>query len=105
MTQILVTYYNILIQNGYYPKRWLKILDIMLSKGKGMVIGKLRIITLIKADLQYIIRIYLYGNDQEIVENDKRFSKANYGSRKNYAIESAILEKRLVVDNSILLSK
>ena len=60
---ILITYYNILIKNGYYPKRWLKILDAMLSKEKGIVIGKLRIITLIEADLQFTMRIYL-GEDE-----------------------------------------
>ena len=59
MTEILVTYYNILIEKGYYPKRWLKILDAMLEKGKGMILGKLRTITLIEADLQYIMRLYL----------------------------------------------
>ena len=102
MTYILVAYYNILIQNGYYPKRWLKILDTMLSKGKGMVIGKLRIITLIEGDLQFLMRVYLGGDDEEMIENNNRLSKANYGLRKNYSIESAILEKRLIMDNSLL---
>ena len=69
------------------------------------MIEKLCIITLITADLQYIMQIYLGGDDQEMIEKDKRFSKANYGSRKNYAIESAILEKMLAMDNSILSSK
>ena len=59
MTKILVTYYNILIEKGYYPRRWLKILDTILEKGKGMILGKLRTITLIEADLQYVMRLYL----------------------------------------------
>jgi len=105
MTYILVTFYNILIKNGYYPKRWLKILDTMLGKGKGWVIGKLRIVTSIEADLQFMMRIHLGGEEKELIENDNRFSKANYGSRKNYSIESAILEKRLAIDNSLLLEK
>ena len=50
MTNILVTYYNLIIKNGYFPKRWLNILDAMLGKGKGMILGKLRIIMLIEAD-------------------------------------------------------
>ena len=33
------------------------------------------------------------------------FVKANYGSRKNYSIETAILEKRLIMDRSMLSSK
>jgi len=77
----------------------------MLGKGKGMIIGKLRTITLIEADLQYIMRIYLDDDDEEMIESDDRFSKSNYGSRKNYSIESAILEKRLTFDNSLLSGK
>ena len=40
-------------------------LDVMIGKGKGMVLGKLRIITLIEAYLQFIMRIYLGDEDQE----------------------------------------
>lgn len=105
MTLILVSYYNIIIANGYYPKRWLKILDAILGKGKGMIIGKLRTITLIEADLQNIMRIYLDDEIEEKIESDERFSKSNYGSRKNYSIETAILEKRLTFDNSLLSGK
>ena len=93
MTEILVTYDNILLSKGYYPKRGLKILDVILGKGKGMILGKLRIIILIEVYLQYIIRIYLSNISEELIESDKRFSKSNYGSRKNYSIEIAILEK------------
>jgi len=105
MTRVLVTYYNIILRNRYYPQRWEKILDVMLNKGKGMILGKLRTITLIEADIQYIMRIVLNDGETERIENDERFSKSNYGSRKNYAIESALLEKRLVFDNSIITCK
>ena len=67
-----------------------------------MVIGKLRTITLIEADLQYIMRLYMNDEKEEVIETDKRISKSNYGSRKNYSIESAILEKRLIIDNSLI---
>jgi len=105
MTNVLIMYYNILLKNGYYPKWWLDILDVMISKGKGIILGKLRIITLIKADLQYIMRIYLGDENEELIERDSRFSKANYSSRKNYSIESALLEKRLIFNNSMLSGK
>jgi len=105
MTNILVSYYNLLIKNGYFPKRWLDILDVMIEKGKGIVLGKLRIITLIEADLQYMMRIYLGDEEEEMIEHDSRFSRANYGSQKNYSIESAILEKRLIFDNSMISGK
>ena len=47
------------------------------------------------------MRIALSSEDKELIEHDKRFSIANYGSRRNYSIESAILEKRLIIDNSL----
>ena len=75
----------------------------MLSKGKGIIIGKLQtIITLIDADLQYMIRIFSNNGEEEQVETDKRFSKLNYSSRKNYSIESILLDKRLIFDNSLI---
>ena len=55
------------------------------------MLGKLRIITLIEGDLQINMRIHLNADREEVIENDNRFSKANYGSRKNYSIETAIL--------------
>ena len=102
MTHTLVDFCNVLIKNGCYPSRWLKTLDAMLGKGKGWIIGKLRIVTLIEADSQFMMRIQLGGDAKELIEEDNRFSKANYGSRRNYSIESAILEKRLAIDNSLL---
>ena len=51
MISILVKYYNTIIKKEYYLKRWLQVLDVMLDKGKGLVLGKLRMIQLIKADL------------------------------------------------------
>ena len=80
-------------------------LDVMLGKGKGIILGKLRIITLIEADLQNIMRTCLGNQQEEIIESDNRFSKANYSSRKNFLIETAILEKRLTFDNSLLSTK
>ena len=49
------------------------------------------------------MRIYLEDLTEEIIESDKRFSKSNYGLRKNYSIEIAILEKRLTFNNSMLM--
>ena len=77
----------------------------MIGKGKGMLLGKLRIIALIEADLQHVVRMHLGDDEEETIENDCRFSKANYGSRRNYSIETALLEKRLIFDNSLLSGK
>jgi len=105
MTDILIDFYNTIIEIGYYPERWLNIIDVMLEKGKGPKLGKLRTITLIEGDLQLLMRIFLDGSTNELIEKDPRFSKANYGSRKNFSIESAILEKRLILDHSLLSQK
>ena len=52
-----------------------------------------------------MMRIYLLAKEEKIIKKDERFSKANYGSRKNFSIESAILEKRLILDNSLLTTE
>ena len=82
-----------------------KILDAILNKGKGMVLGKLRTITLIEVNLQHVMRMCLNDDEEELIEEDERMSKSNYGSRKNYSIENAILEKRLVMDKSLISCK
>jgi len=105
MINVLIRFYNLLLRNRYFPKRWLDILDVMIGKEKGLVLGKLCIITLIEADLQYIMRIFLGNEVEEMIENDNRFSNANYGSRKNYSIESMLLEKRMIYNNSIVSGK
>ena len=105
MTEVLVRFYNTLLKNGYFLQRWVDILDVMIEKDKGLVLGKLRIITLIEADLQFVMRIFLGDEIEEMIENDDRFSTANYGSRKNYSIESALLEKRMTFDHSMLSGK
>ena len=48
MTRILVRFYNTIAKKGYYPKRWIKLLAIILEKGKGPIVGKLRTIQLIE---------------------------------------------------------
>ena len=49
-----------------------------------------------------MIRMFLSTDEEELIEKDLRFSKANYGSRKNYSIETVILEKRIIFNHSIL---
>ena len=77
----------------------------IIEKGKGPVLGKLRNITLIEGDLQMMIRYHLYSENEEIIEADARFSKVNYGSRKNFSIETVLLEKRLILDNILIVTK
>ena len=74
----------------------------MIKKGKGLVIGKLRTVQLVEADLQMIIRICVNNRNKYQIENNLRVSKCNYGLRPNYSIEIVILEKQLTHDASSL---
>ena len=78
---LLVKYYNHCIMKGFYPRRWLKALDVTLEKGKGPVLGKLRNIQLIEADFQMLMRVFMNMRNTNAIEIDKRLSKFNYGSR------------------------
>jgi len=73
----------------------------MLEKGKDSITNKFQTIQLIKANFQLIIRIFLNNRNSKNIENDTRLSKFNYGSRANYSIETAILEKRLMYDVAV----
>ena len=69
-------------------------LETCIEKGKGPLLGKLRNLQLIEGGLQIMMRMFLSAEETETIENDDRFSKGNYGSRRKYSIETAILEKR-----------
>jgi len=101
MTNILVRFYNTLIQKEYYVNRWKDIVEVMLDKGKGLIIGKLRTIQLIEANLQLLIQISIGMRNSENIEKNNNLSKYNFGSRRNYSIDTALLEKRLIYDASI----
>ena len=99
-TQILITFYNIVIEKGIILERWRNMIDTMIEKGKRPYIDKLRIIELIEGDLQLIIRIYVGLRNDRNIQKNKNISYFNFGSRKNYSIKSALLEKRLIYDSS-----
>ena len=99
---ILIDFYNTLLKEYYFLCRWIKILDVTIKKGKGPTLGKLRTIQLIAADLQLLMHIFLDPKSEKYIEMDPRISKVNYSSRKNYSIESVILEKRLIFDSYLL---
>ena len=72
----------------------------MLEKGKGPIINKLRTIQLIEADLQLIMYISIGNQNSDNIKIDRRISKYNFGSRRNYSIKTALLEKRMIYDAS-----
>ena len=75
----------------------------MTEKRKDPVLRYLRIIQLIEADIQYLMRILVIIRNKFRIEKDNRVSKSNYKSRPHYSIENAILEKRLVCNCSLLI--
>ena len=83
----------------------MKILEVIIEKSKGVKLGKLRVIQLIEADLQMIMRLSMKNRNIEKIEQDKRILKSNFGSRPKYSIEIAILQKRLIYDNSKLTNE
>ena len=91
-----------ILKQRYCPSRWLKILEICIEKGKGPLLGKLQNLQLIEGDLQIMMRMFLFADGKELIEKDPRFSKANYRLRLNYSIKTALLEKRIIFDNSML---
>ena len=94
-----------IIKERYFLVRWLNTLDIIIEKEKDQILGKLRSIQLIEVVLQLLMRIFFLKEDKENIENDKRISKVNYRSCKNYSIKSVILEKRIIFNNSLLITK
>ena len=96
LTNLYVRFLNLTIKNGHICKRWLDIVDVITEKGKGSRLHKLRIIQLIEGDLQLLIRILVTQRTAVNAEKSSRLSTANYGNRKNFNIQTAILEKTLI---------
>ena len=58
------------LKTGCFPKIWLCTLDIMIGKEKGLALEKLRIIILVKANLQCIVRTFLGDKREELIESE-----------------------------------
>ena len=59
MTKLLVKFYDSILKHEYHPNRWLDALDVMLEKGKGNTINKLRVMQITEADLQLMMLMFL----------------------------------------------
>jgi hypothetical protein len=59
------------LDTGFCPERWKKAIDVMLEKIPGAVISnKLRIIQLLEADLNQVLRIAFARNIAKLAENN-----------------------------------
>ena len=64
LTNILIKFYNLIMEQNYYLNWSKKILNIIIEKGKGPTLRKLRTIQLIEVDLQLLMRIFLGLRDK-----------------------------------------
>lgn len=72
----------------------------MLEKGKGNVLGKLRTIQLVEGDLKLVMRVLVTLRNSKRAEKSNRLSIYNFGNRKNFDIQTALLEKQLIKDSA-----
>ena len=66
------------MSNQHYPERWLQTHNIILEKGKGPVLGKLRTIQLVEVFFQLLMRIFVNERMARVIETDNIISKGNY---------------------------
>lgn len=90
VTNLLIRYYNCIMRAGYYPDQWRRILDVIVEKGKGPILGKLYIIQFIKAVMQLLMQIFFSLRNQRNIELDDRILKYNFSSQKSCCIKNAI---------------
>ena len=64
----------------------MKLLEVILEKGKGPVLGSLRNIQLIEGDIQILMSILINQRNKFKIETDPRIAKCNYGSIPHYSI-------------------
>ena len=79
--------------------RWLHALQVLLEKIKGQPRqDKLRVIQLMEADLNMMLRIIFRRRLIHCSEDKQLFSPLQWGSRPNRSSQDAILMKRLTYD-------
>ena len=81
------------IKHNHYPRGCLKVVDVMLEKRKGPRLKKLRMLEMIEADLQLVMRMHLGSRMNERFDSDNRALKYDHGSRKGHSMENGLLEK------------
>ena len=59
MVKVIVKFCNTIIKFNHYPERWLKSVDVMIEKGKGPRITKLRTLEMAEEDMKFIMRTFL----------------------------------------------
>ena len=78
LTRLLVKLHDKMTQVGNCVNRWTKILNAIIEKGKGPMLGKLLIIQLIEADFKILLRTCMWLRNDDRIESDVIISKHNY---------------------------
>ena len=100
VVEAMAKLYTLVIKHRIVLPRWRKAIAVMLEKGKGPRIDKLRIIQLISADLQLLMRVIILPG-AEAVYHEKKLNESQY-ARKKTTVMSALVEKRLMIEQSKL---
>ena len=97
IAEMEATLANISYRTGFTPDRWKKAINVMLDKGKGFDVEKLRIVLLFEADLNAQLKImgrHMMAN----AEKHNMIAKEQYGSRKKHSSQDHGLNKALTFD-------
>jgi hypothetical protein len=86
------------LATGFCPERWKKAIDIMLEKIPGVVrSNKLRIIQLLEADLNQVLRIEFASNIAKLAKNNKGIISDHHHDRAHATCMTPVLIKLMTV--------
>jgi hypothetical protein len=86
------------LATGLCPERWKKAIDVMLEKIPGVVrYNKLRIIQLLEADLNQVLRITFTRNIAKLAKNNKGIISDHQYGRAHATCMTPVLNKLLTV--------
>ena len=58
IVEVFVQFCDVITKHNHYPRHLLKVVDIVIEKGKGPRMSKLRMLEMIEADLQLVMRFF-----------------------------------------------
>ena len=103
LIQLYLDIINICIKHGYSLERWRNIVEIVIPKKVGQpLIHRLRIIQILEGDFQFMQKFTLCAPLMNQCEKNNKLHHIQKGGRAGKMATSCILQKKLVMDFSIL---